>query len=283
MRIRTIKPEFWSNEDLGLLDDFTQLLALGLLNYADDEGYFNANPKLIASAIFPLRDVSGIIPVAVTKLSNLGYLRLFDGEGGRLYGLIVNFKKHQVINKAKSSKIKGLCKQQSAELHFPVALPDEYRQEQGTGNREQGTGNREQGTGNRDMGAGKPAQRATKSASPSRPSDLDEALDFFAEQGAGADQAATFFDHFTANGWKQGGKAVIRDWRAAARNWIRRSGTASRGAAAGLSGGNTGRKNNFGAAGGAARTEEFIKLPIVGIDVGADEVAALEAGKGGAA
>ena len=30
-----------------------------------------------------------------------------------------------------------------------------------------------------------------------------------------------FFDHFTANGWKVGGKAPMRDWRAAARNWSR--------------------------------------------------------------
>lgn len=32
----------------------------------------------------------------------------------------------------------------------------------------------------------------------------------------------TFFDHFTSNGWKVGGKAAMKDWKAAARNWSRR-------------------------------------------------------------
>jgi hypothetical protein len=79
------------------------------------------------------------------------------------------------------------------------------------------------------------------------------------------------------------------DWRAAARNWIRRaiagqaegairSGLATRGAAAGLGGHHT-QKNLGGRGGAAERTEEFIKLPVVGIDIGADEVAELEGDK----
>ena len=36
-RIRTIKPEFWRDEDLSGLPAETALLAIGLLNHADDE------------------------------------------------------------------------------------------------------------------------------------------------------------------------------------------------------------------------------------------------------
>jgi len=32
-----------------------------------------------------------------------------------------------------------------------------------------------------------------------------------------------FFDHFTANGWLVAGKTPMRDWKAAMRNWKRRS------------------------------------------------------------
>lgn len=32
----------------------------------------------------------------------------------------------------------------------------------------------------------------------------------------------TFIDHFSSNGWKVGGKAVMKDWKASLRNWIRR-------------------------------------------------------------
>ena len=38
-------------------------------------------------------------------------------------------------------------------------------------------------------------------------------------------EAEKFFDHFSSNGWKVGGKAPMKDWKASARNWIRNSGT----------------------------------------------------------
>lgn len=136
MRIRTIKPEFWTNEHIARLPDFTILLAIGLLNYSDDEGYFNANPALIRAALFPLRECSGSIPVAVTELSNQGFLELFEATDGRTYGRVVNFKKHQVINKPYPSKIKELCVTPVGLLHLSgsdtVVLPS------GTGIREQG-------------------------------------------------------------------------------------------------------------------------------------------------
>lgn len=138
MRIRTIKPEFWKNEHIAKLDDFTQLLAIGLLNYSDDEGYFNANPKLIQADIFPLRDVYGRIPVAVTHLSNLGFLKLYNSSDGRVYGNVVNFLKHQVINKPKPSRIKPLCLCESDSLIDTVQVRDASNTEQGIG-----TGKRE--------------------------------------------------------------------------------------------------------------------------------------------
>ena len=35
-------------------------------------------------------------------------------------------------------------------------------------------------------------------------------------------EAVKFYDHFQSNGWKVGGKAPMKDWKAAARNWCRR-------------------------------------------------------------
>lgn len=108
-RIRTIKPEFWTDEDMSEVSEAACLLAIGLLNYADDEGYFNANPKLIKAAIFPIREQSGSIPVLLRELSSVGYISLFSGHDGKIYGLVNNFAKHQVINKAKKSIIRDLC------------------------------------------------------------------------------------------------------------------------------------------------------------------------------
>lgn len=107
-RIRTIKPTFWTDEDMAEVSEAACLLAIGLLNYADDEGYFNANPKLIKAAVFPLREPSCSIPVLLQELSNCGYIRLFSAQNGKRFGLIINFTKHQVINKKTTSKIKEM-------------------------------------------------------------------------------------------------------------------------------------------------------------------------------
>ncbi|HCQ8431081.1 hypothetical protein SK92_00284 [Klebsiella oxytoca] len=107
-RIRTIKPEFWTDEDMAEVSEPACLLAIGLLNYADDEGYFNANPKLIKAAVFPIREPSIPITVLIRELSNCGYLSIFSTPDGKHFGLINNFLKHQVVNKAKESKIKAL-------------------------------------------------------------------------------------------------------------------------------------------------------------------------------
>jgi len=42
-----VKPEFWTHPVLGRQAPEVQLLALGLLNLADDEGYFLADSGLV--------------------------------------------------------------------------------------------------------------------------------------------------------------------------------------------------------------------------------------------
>lgn len=107
-RIRTIKPEFWTDEDLAGVSEAALLLAAALLNYADDEGYFNANPGLIKAACFPLREPSVKLHVSLTELSNIRYLEIGTVIDGKRYGHIRKFLDHQRISHAKESKIKDL-------------------------------------------------------------------------------------------------------------------------------------------------------------------------------
>lgn len=106
-RIRTIKPSFWKHEDLSELSEATHLLAAALLNYADDDGYFNANPALVKAECSPLREPSTSIRQSLDELSSIGYLRLGDLNGKR-YGRIVNFKAHQRVDRPQPSSIKDL-------------------------------------------------------------------------------------------------------------------------------------------------------------------------------
>ena len=106
-RIRTIKPDFYKNDRLSSLPEGTHLLAGALLNYSDDEGYFNANPELIKAECCPLREPSVSIPGSLRELSRIGYLRLGEFEG-RTYGHIINFLDHQKVSHPTPSKIKKI-------------------------------------------------------------------------------------------------------------------------------------------------------------------------------
>lgn len=107
-RIRTIKPEFWSNDRLSELPVETHMFAAALLNYCDDEGYFHAHEKKLGIELFPLRDDYRSCTVHLQHLSKVGFITLHKGYDGRTYGHVVKFKQHQVINKPSASKIKHL-------------------------------------------------------------------------------------------------------------------------------------------------------------------------------
>lgn len=122
-RIRTIKPEFWRDELLAGVTAEAALLAIGLLNHCDDEGYFNANPKLVESDVFPLRALTNPTPALLLELSRIGYIEVFSGSDGKTYGKVANFEKHQVINKKTPSKIKNLCDLRQDYHTTTVVLP----------------------------------------------------------------------------------------------------------------------------------------------------------------
>src|SRR5690554_3301563 len=54
------------------------------------------------------------------------------------------------------------------------------------------------------------------------PPNLQEVKTFFHENKSSYQVAEMFFNHFESNGWKVGGKAPMKNWNAAARNWIMR-------------------------------------------------------------
>jgi hypothetical protein len=58
----------------------------------------------------------------------------------------------------------------------------------------------------------------------SRPASLTDVNVYASEIGMPHAEAEKFYDHFQANGWRQGGRTPLRDWKAACRNWWRRSG-----------------------------------------------------------
>ena len=49
---------------------------------------------------------------------------------------------------------------------------------------------------------------------------LDEITAFFKSENHPEIEAKKFFNHFESNGWKVGGKSPMKNWNAAARNWM---------------------------------------------------------------
>jgi hypothetical protein len=106
-RIRTIKPEFWQNESLASVGEHARLLAIALLNHADDKGCFLASHHLVRAACFPFEEDSKNVLGSLKELSRIGYIEIRDC-GGKQVGRICKFLDHQRIDKPQKSKLIGV-------------------------------------------------------------------------------------------------------------------------------------------------------------------------------
>ena len=69
-------------------------------------------------------------------------------------------------------------------------------------------------------GHDKKATGQKKNTQGGRPASLEEVKQFFSAERFELAEAEKFYNYFQSNGWKVGGRAPMKDWQAAARNWI---------------------------------------------------------------
>src|SRR5258708_36561171 len=105
-RIRTVKPEFWSHPVMCRQDDATRLMAVALLNYADDHGYFYAEPAAVRSFARPFDEDSTIIRRAMAQLIKIGYIEVREHPEMGPVGRVSKFGCHQRVDRPNPSKIK---------------------------------------------------------------------------------------------------------------------------------------------------------------------------------
>ncbi|MBK6455373.1 MAG: hypothetical protein IPF87_04760 [Gemmatimonadetes bacterium] len=96
-RIRTIKPEFFSDEKLAPLPVLTRFVFLGLISMADDCGRVLDNLKIIDAYIFP--ETSETSRGSLTDLSAMGRIQRGVTASGQRIIQIVNWTAHQKIEK----------------------------------------------------------------------------------------------------------------------------------------------------------------------------------------
>lgn len=101
-RIRSIKPDFWTDEKVVELSPFARLLFIGLWNFADDEGRMVYSPKKIKMQIFPADDLSISELFGELRRESLICVYVIDGTE---YLQVTNFSEHQKIDKRNASKL----------------------------------------------------------------------------------------------------------------------------------------------------------------------------------
>lgn len=101
-RIRTVKPEMWTDERLTECSLSARLLFIGLLNFADDNGNLRHSPKRIKMQVFPADNIETAPLLA--ELITHGLLMEYSVNGENFLH-IKGFTKHQVINRPSKTDI----------------------------------------------------------------------------------------------------------------------------------------------------------------------------------
>lgn len=179
----------------------TQALYFHLGMRADDDG-FVASPKRTTA-------MCGCSADDLNLLAAKGFVRPF--ESGVL--VIVDWKKNNLLRPDRYTPTQ--FQKEKAQLGIPAVNQSTYQR----------VPQFSIGKDSIDKVSVKRERKADKPPRPRfTPPSEDEAINYFDEQGSSAAEAKSFLDYYAANGWKVGGRATLKNWQAAARNWIRRAG-----------------------------------------------------------
>ena len=95
-RIRTIKPAFFTSEDVSAVSIPARLLFIGLWTEADREGRLEYRPRQLKARLFPMDADLDVAPL-LEELRAVGLVRSYASDGGR-YIAIPAWHKHQKVH-----------------------------------------------------------------------------------------------------------------------------------------------------------------------------------------
>lgn len=179
----------------------TQALYFHLGMRADDDG-FVASPKRTTA-------MCGCSADDLNLLAAKGFVRPF--ESGVL--VIVDWKKNNLLRPDRYTPTQ--FQKEKAQLGIPAVNQSTYQRVPQVSI----------GKDSIDKVSVKRERKADKPPRPRfTPPSENDAIAYFCEQGSSAAEAKSFLDYYAAIGWKVGGRATMKNWQAAARNWIHRAG-----------------------------------------------------------
>lgn len=102
-RIRTVKPEFWTSEQVMECSPLARLAFIGMWNFCDDNGVHPASCKTLKAEVFPGDDLTAAdVQTLVNELLQQRLLVEFHAESRRWW--FVTGWHHQLINRPSKSR-----------------------------------------------------------------------------------------------------------------------------------------------------------------------------------
>jgi hypothetical protein len=122
-RIRSIKPDFWTDSKIVSLPPLARLFYIGLWNFAIcDMGHIKDDPDALKLQILPTDDVDGA--VVIDQLLKAGRVVRVDVPGDRHYLHIPRFTDHQNLSKRWSPRCPACMEQQPKMLNVGQSSAD---------------------------------------------------------------------------------------------------------------------------------------------------------------
>jgi hypothetical protein len=106
-RIRTVKPDLFTNERCAECSVTAVLTYIGLFTQADDQGRHRDNAAIITGVLWPLRSEHTPVHVEddLQQLADAGLICRYTGCDGKRYLHIVGWFEHQKIDKPSQSRL----------------------------------------------------------------------------------------------------------------------------------------------------------------------------------
>ena len=228
-RIRTVKPDFFIDDDIAALDPLARLLFIGLWCLADKGGRLEDKPQRIKIQILPYDDCP--IDSFLDDLANGGFIVRYEVEGQKLIQ-IKSFCKHQVVHHTEKDSILPLnngdtpVKYPLNNSDTPVASPvgKERKGKERKGKERKG---KEHSIGPSPENEPEYPPFDSVSEKPpvakkAIPPPIEDVIAYCQERKNKVDPEK-FMAHYKSNGWMVGKNKMV-DWKAAVITWEKNDG-----------------------------------------------------------
>lgn len=231
-RIRTIKPDFFKNEDVAEMPAMTRLLFIGLWTQSDREGRLLDRPKRLKAEIFPYDNYD--VNKGLDELQKRGFIIRYKGDVNVQDRVsppeqpdeqlsiiqIVNFSKHQQPNvKESASTLPAPYKHSASTVQASQERKGKEREQEGKGvlraheNESPEDSTKDQSEANAPPVAPPPPPRQNKGPC------IEAVTEFFTRAGGTEEMAKGFWNKWESVDWMNGVSA-IRNWTPLANNYI---------------------------------------------------------------